>query len=378
MKVKNNYNECLTNLACSIRKYFGLAYNHKTLDCIDKIFEEYGPKNVVLMLCDGMGSNILDRSISEDSFLRKNKLRDVTSVFPATTVAATTSITTGLNPVETGMLGWQMYYKDIDKVITVFSNSLKGDEKDEPLEEAKEYKNKHMKTKTIMSDINDKGIYSGYELTPYSKTPYKNIDDMYSKIVSLCNEEGKKFIYAYNKEPDSTMHDCGSDSPDAIAQIININARIEEISNKVDNTIIIVIADHGHINIENIELEKFPDICECLAKNTSFEARAVNFFIKENKKEEFVKLFNSYFGSDFDLYSKDEIIESKLFGDGSENEIFRDALGDYLAIAKSNKGLVYGGGKSFKSQHAGYTDDEIYVPLIVVNKCKKKVLRKGE
>ncbi len=100
--------------------------------------------------------------------------------------------------------------------------------------------------------------------------------------------------------------------------------------------------------------------------------------MKENKKEEFVKLFNSYFGSDFDLYSKDEIIESKLFGDGSENEIFRDALGDYLAIAKSNKGLVYGGGKSFKSQHAGYTDDEIYVPLIVVNKCKKKVLRKGE
>jgi len=28
MKVKNNYNECLTNLACSIRKYFGLDYKH--------------------------------------------------------------------------------------------------------------------------------------------------------------------------------------------------------------------------------------------------------------------------------------------------------------------------------------------------------------
>ena len=26
MKLKNNYNECLTNLACSISKYFGVSY----------------------------------------------------------------------------------------------------------------------------------------------------------------------------------------------------------------------------------------------------------------------------------------------------------------------------------------------------------------
>lgn len=32
MEVRNNYNECLTNLACSIRKYFGLNIKHNTLD----------------------------------------------------------------------------------------------------------------------------------------------------------------------------------------------------------------------------------------------------------------------------------------------------------------------------------------------------------
>lgn len=37
MLVKNNYKECLTNLACSIRKYFELDYKHNTLDYIDKI-----------------------------------------------------------------------------------------------------------------------------------------------------------------------------------------------------------------------------------------------------------------------------------------------------------------------------------------------------
>ena len=61
MTVKNNYKECLTNLACSIRKYFDLEYKHNTIDYIDKILTENKPKNVVTILCDGMGSNIIDR-----------------------------------------------------------------------------------------------------------------------------------------------------------------------------------------------------------------------------------------------------------------------------------------------------------------------------
>ena len=66
----------------------------------------------------------------------------------------------------------------------------------------------------------------------------------------------------------------------------------------------------------------------------------------------------------------DDVIKSKLFGDGEENEIFRDALGDYLAIGKTDKTLIYDGSEELLSQHAGYTDDEILVPLIVVRTRK--------
>ena len=108
MEVRNNYNECLTNLACSIRKYFNLDCKHSSLDYIDKILNEYRLKNVVTFLCDGMGSSIMDRMLSKDSFLIKNRIKVITTVFPATTVAATTSILTGLNLCETGMLGWDI------------------------------------------------------------------------------------------------------------------------------------------------------------------------------------------------------------------------------------------------------------------------------
>ena len=98
MEVKNNYNETLTNLACSIRKYFDLDYKHKTLEYIDKILEERKPKNVVTILFDGMGSNIINKILPRDSFFIKHRIKQITTVFLATTVTDTTSIQTKINP----------------------------------------------------------------------------------------------------------------------------------------------------------------------------------------------------------------------------------------------------------------------------------------
>ena len=67
-------------------------------------------------------------------------------------------------------------------------------------------------------------------------------------------------------------------------------------------------------------------------------------------------------------YTKEDILESKLFGDGEKNEIINSELGDYLAIAKTNKTLLYEGDEVLESHHAGYTDDEIFVPLIIIEK----------
>ncbi|MBQ6285620.1 MAG: alkaline phosphatase family protein [Bacilli bacterium] len=366
MLVRNNYNECITNFACSIRKFFGLDYKHNTLEYVDKILKDYNPKNVVTILCDGMGYNIMNRMLEKDSFLIKNRIKAITTVFPATTVAATTAVMTGLNPVESGMLGWDMYYKDIDKIISVINNTEKGDPSRTPLQEAKEFNDKYMIRKSISEEINEKTNFKGYNLLPFGKDKYLTLDEMFNNIEYLCALDGKKYIYAYDRDPDHMMHEIGSDKEE-IKEIVNdLNNRIEELSKKLKDTIIFVLADHGHLNVENIFLKDYPDVEECLLRNTSLEPRAVNFFIKPRMKKQFERLFNKYFSHDFDLYRMKDVIDSKLFGDGEENKIYRESLGDFLAIGKSNKTILCDGSIPFVSQHAGYTDDEIFIPLIVI------------
>ena len=51
----------------------------------------------------------------------------------------------------------------------------------------------------------------------------------------------------------------------------------------------------------------------------------ITFFFKVKKEnfQDFSTKFNQVFSNDFDLYPIDEVIESKLFGDGNENKIFK-------------------------------------------------------
>lgn len=373
MEVKNNYKECLTNLACSIRKYFNLDYKHNTLPEIDEILEANKPQKVVLMLFDGMGSRIIERILDANDFFRKNMIKEITTVFPATTTAATTSIRTGLNPVEHGWLGWNLYIRPIDQIITLFFECEKGKGV-----QSKEYLTVEDKLvqETIADEINEKGEFKAIELFPFKASTghtivYDNLDDMLTKIEDEANKEGKMFIYAYDDEPDKSMHLYGPDSAIVQELIKERNDKVQKLCSKLKDTLIIIVADHGHKKVEHIFLKDYPEITKMLERNTSIEQRAVSFKIKDGYKEKFVKAFNELFGDYYKLYSKEEIVNSKLFGDGRENELYQDALGDFIAIAYGDKCIVYDGDEVLYSHHAGYTDDEIYVPLI-------KVLKKDE
>ncbi len=95
--------ENIVNLSNSILKYMDIETNEKTLNLLDTILEEKDYTNIILQIYDGLGINILMKNAKEDSILRKGLETTITSIFPSSTVAATTSILTGTYP---GSHGW--------------------------------------------------------------------------------------------------------------------------------------------------------------------------------------------------------------------------------------------------------------------------------
>ena len=119
---------------------------------------------------------------------------------------------------------------------------------------------------------------------------------------------------------------------------------------------------------KGVALTDYPKICECLLRLPSIEPRALNFFIKPGMEEQFVNEFNRKFSDNFMLLTKEEVLKNKLFGEGSEHAAFRDMLGDYLAVATGAL-CIYNTREEadfFIGAHAGLTEEEMTIPLILV------------
>ena len=193
-----------------------------------------------------------------------------------------------------------------------------------------------------------------------------------SDLIKILNKQPKPtFTYFYHHMPDGLMHVKGVDSLRIKINVLRLQRILKNTFKKISNdTLFIISADHGLINISNnVYLADDLEIYRMLKRRTSIEGRATAFFVKDKYKEEFPKVFNEKYGNDFILKSHQEVIEENIFGEGPIHLKFEDFIGDYLAIAISNRSINYGkkGKKEFfKAAHAGYTKKETEVPLIIL------------
>ncbi len=359
-----DYTKCIANLANSILDEFGIPKEGKLhLKQLEPYFAK-GYRNVVVILLDGMGTNILTKNLRKDGFFNTHWVDSYSSVFPPTTVAATTSVANGLTPCEHGWLGWDCYYPQIDKNVTVFLNT--ETESNKP---AADYNVawKYYGYKSIVKQINEAGG-NAYEASLHAEPYPDSFEKICERIQILCNKPKKKYIYAYWNQPDYIMHRKGCYAEESKAVIQDLEKQVEELCCKLENTLVIVTADHGHMDSDGVAITDYPKIMECLVRMPSFEPRALNLFIKADKHEQFVQEFTKEFGDKFLLWTKEQVLNSEIFGVGKEHPQFREMLGDYLAIAVDDLSIY---NTKFEAEnvigvHAGMTEEEMLIPLIMV------------
>lgn len=357
-----DYENGLVNLMSSIMSDFHIRTTHTSLKSVDKELKK-NYKNIVLVLFDGLGYNILKRNQDVCSFLNKHLKTHISSVFPSTTMAARTTVESGLNPVEHGWLGWDMYFKEFNAVITLTRNYIKGTKrKPAPYHVAKTL----LKYESIVDHINKQPGCHSEKITVYSDRKNESFRKARKKIKKITKNPFKNYIYFYSNEPDHIEHKYGTDSKEERHVLKKLDKEFQKMCTSLKDTLVLGISDHGHLNCDYITLSDYPEIVKMLDENISIDNRACSFRVKKEYLAVFPKKIKEVLKEDFILMSKDEIIEKKLYGYGKENKYYRDGLGDYFAIGIGNKAIRYDENtKKHKSSHSGLTDEEMLVPLIL-------------
>ena len=355
-----DYKKCIANIPNSILKYYGADTVGDTLPELDcHLDRKY--KNVIVMLLDGFGTSIMYSDLEWQSQFQKHLVSSIDSVFLSSTVPATTSVITGLLPCGHAWLGWDNYYKDVGSNVTVFLNTLQYSS-----EPAARYNVAQTLTpyKSIQERLIEAGV-NAYTVSPFAKPNPDTFRKIMNRVKKLCNEPGRKYIYAYWPQPDDVLHEFGCEAEETKKCVRDLEKQIVKFASGMEDTLLIVTADHGHIDTQISRLYDYPEITDCLERLPSLEPRVVNFFVKKGRKKDFLREFKKIYGEHFKLLTKKEVLERELFGTGTEHAKFRDMLGDYLAIATDDMSIMFAEDTPWKAMHGGISYNEVKVPLII-------------
>lgn len=363
-----DYDHSIVGLASSILKAYGADCAHPSLEKLDAALQT-PVKNRIFLILDGMGAEFIRRELAPDGFFNRHVVDEISSVYPCTTTAATTSMLSGLSPAEHGWIGWSPWFREYGRIIDVFldRDSLSGQDIKPSAAELLPFTDLGQKIYAMT-----RGSVGLHRIQPsYAADGVKSFAEVIEKIRQYAALPGPQLILAYWNQPDSHMHNEGPYSDTVRDEVRSYEADLEQLMKDVNDSLLIVTADHGQVTINcEVYLDDYPDILACLVVPPSLETRAVSFFVKHHRRDEFVTRFQAAFGDAYLLLSREEVLSRELFGPGTPHPKIDDFLGDYLACATADVIIRYHGRFErphhvFKGHHAGLCREEMIVPLIL-------------
>jgi len=124
-----DWSRSLVNIPATILRIFGREPPHPSLPR-ELLPDLGGVRKVILLIIDALGWEmllpLLDGNLVFSRLAEEGRLLRLTSVFPATTTAALSTLATGLSPAEHGLLGFRLYLKEFGLVAHMIRLSPEG------------------------------------------------------------------------------------------------------------------------------------------------------------------------------------------------------------------------------------------------------------
>ena len=262
----------LVNVPHTILDHFGMPHEKPSIPFT--LEQMKGCSKVVLFLADGLGYNLWNEQADYNPFFKKIQerglSRKITSVFPSSTPPALTSVSSGLAPMEHGLLEWNVYFRELGLILNTLPYSQVGNI-DSAIQALPHNPKMLYKDKTLYDHLSEGGIASFYFL-PQDHHPgvyteaitsgaticlYASADDLMQKLQEMLETtEGKAYYYVYWDGVDVAEHNFSPDSQetrDAVAQLSDMisNGFVARLSPAMaETTAFLLTADHGQASIK--------------------------------------------------------------------------------------------------------------------------------
>lgn len=209
----------------------------------------------VFVLFDGLGSHQLDHPNTPD--LVAAHRRDIDAPFPYTTTVSLASVATGLPPAQHGLIAYQLWMNEIDKVVnTIHMTTLWGDTIDLDYDAFLPEPNLGERLKAAGREAIV--VQPGYfDRTPLTRAlyrgarfePYWSTEEAVNVTLDAALDPGR-LIFLYIPNVDFAAHVAGQASQEYAEAMQIANTVWRELSKRLpDDVGLVGTADHGHIDI---------------------------------------------------------------------------------------------------------------------------------
>ena len=332
--------------------------------------------SAVLFVVDGLGARNLAARAGHARFLAgAGGRKDVAhSVFPSTTAAALTSLLTGVEPGEHGLVGYRIRIPGTD----LAPNQLKGWETDgldpyswqraEPILERESAAGRPCfvvsRAKFAGSGFST-AILRGGEFVPAASAA-----EGAELAANLVARHPGALVYLYAPELDGIAHAKGWESDEWSSALEIVDAAARSLADALPSGAgAIVTADHGVIDVprhRHLLLTEGDGLVDDV-RVIGGEPRMLHLYAQEGRADAVLEAWRASEESRSWVLSRDEAIDAGLFGRVAPD--VRERIGDVVVAARASIAyyddrLADKAPQKMVGQHGSLTDEERTVPLL--------------
>jgi predicted AlkP superfamily pyrophosphatase or phosphodiesterase len=390
----------IANIPATIASLLGASFSGLP-PLRNSLWEPYSGniRRVVVLLVDSLGWNIFNKEKSHLEWLlkRSSVQGKITSIFPSTTVAALTSIWTGVAPAQHGLVGLRLFFPDyaVQGQLLKFSPtfmSLPGSLVNAGLKPedflqapgiAQQLAEAGIPTHSFKGrDIVDSALSKMLDRGVHTRHGYISSADMFVHLRQLLESKvgSPLYVNAYWPAIDLICHSYGPEHPSVGAELRAVIGQLK--SELVDqlsatarkDTVLFITGDHGHILAppqQNIPVNNLPELKDLLLMLPGGEPRTPYLFSKQGRKADLIQYLNSHLSRELIAFDTHDALASGLLGPEPHTPDISGRIGDVIAVMKEGFILLneYELQKvaNMLGRHGGMSAAEMEVPWLGIH-----------